>query len=58
MASVSVEGIRLRKEGKYTIVDAEVGGAWIEVIRELSDGSFDHIVNPSGISACYDRRRA
>lgn len=51
--SVPVMGIRLRKEGKYTIVDAEIGGAWIEVIRELSDNEFCHIVEPSGIMSCY-----
>lgn len=51
--SVPVMGIRLRKDGKHTVVDAEVGGAWIEVIRELSDGEFCHIVEPSGIMSCY-----
>lgn len=50
---VPVEGIRLRKEGDYTIVDAEIGGAWIEVIRERSDGEFCHIVEPSGMFAAY-----
>lgn len=50
---VPVEGIRLRKEGKYTIVDAEIGGTWVEVIRELSDGAFSHIVEPSAIFEAY-----
>lgn len=50
---VPVEGIRLRKEGKYTVVDAEIGGSWIEVIRELSDNEFCHIVEPSGIYSAY-----
>ena len=40
---VPVEGIRLRKEGDYTIVDAEIGGTWVEVIRERSDGQFCHM---------------
>lgn len=51
-----VEGIRLRKDGangEYTVVDAEIGGAWIEIIRERSDGAFDHIVNSSGMFARY-----
>jgi hypothetical protein len=48
-----VMGIRLRKEGKHTVVDAEIGGAWIEVIRELSDNEFCHIVEPSGIMSAY-----
>lgn len=50
-----VMGIRLRKEGKHTVVDAEIGGDWIEVIRELSDGEFCHIVEPSGIMSRYYR---
>ncbi len=50
---VPVEGIRLRKEGKHTVVDAEIGGTWVEVIRELSDGEFCHIVEPSGMFAAY-----
>ena len=51
---VPVEGIRLRKDGKdgkYTVVDAEIGGTWVEVIRELSDNEFCHIVEPSGMFA-------
>ena len=51
--TVPVEGIRLRKEGEYTIVDAEIGGDWVEVIRERSDGQFCHIVEPSGMFAAY-----
>jgi hypothetical protein len=50
---VPVEGIRLRKDGVYTVVDAEIGGAWIEVIRERSDGEFCHIVEPSGMFKAY-----
>lgn len=50
---VPVMGIRLRKEGEYTIVDAEIGGAWVEVIRELSAGEFCHIVEPNGMMARY-----
>ena len=53
---VPVEGIRLRKEGAYTVVDAEIGGAWVEVIRERSDGEFCHIVEPSGMFAVYYAR--
>lgn len=50
---VPVLGIRLRKEGVYTVVDAEIGGTWVEVIRERSDGEFCHIVEPSGMMARY-----
>lgn len=51
--TVPVEGIRLRTEGEYTVVDAEIGGSWIEVIRERSDGAFCHIVELSGMFAAY-----
>lgn len=50
---VPVMGICLRKEGKDTVVDAEIGGAWIEVIRERSDGAFCHIVEPAGMRSRY-----
>lgn len=50
---VPVAGIRLRKDGEYTVVDAEIGGTWVEVIREHSDGEFCHIVEPSGMFAAY-----
>ena len=50
---VPVEGIRLRKDGDYTVVDAEIGGTWVEVIRERSDGAFCHIVEPGGMFAAY-----
>jgi vacuolar-type H+-ATPase subunit I/STV1 len=50
---VPVMGIRLRKDVEYTIVDAEIGGAWIEVIRERSDGEFCHIVEPDGMYSRY-----
>lgn len=53
---VPVAGIRLRKDGQHTVVDAEIGGAWIEVIRERTDGEFCHIVEPDGMwSRYYDR---
>jgi hypothetical protein len=51
--TVPIEGIRLRKDGEYTVVDAEIGGEWIEVIRERSDGQFCHIVEPSGMFAAF-----
>ena len=51
--SVPVMGIRLRKDGEHTVVDAEIGGAWIEVIRERTDGEFCHIVEPNGIYSRY-----
>ena len=53
--NVPVMGIRLRTDGDYAVVDAEIGGSWIEVIRERSDGEFCHIVEPSGIWSRYYR---
>lgn len=50
---VPVEGIRLRKEGEYTVVDAEIGGTWVEIIRERGDGAFCHIVEPGGMFKAY-----
>lgn len=50
---VPVESIRLRKDGKHTVVDAEIGGVWIEVIRELSDGEFCHVIEPPGMFKAY-----
>lgn len=50
---IPVRGVRLRKSGEHTVVDVEIGGAWIEVIRERTDGEFCHIVEPSGIYERY-----
>jgi hypothetical protein len=47
--TVPVQGIRLRKDGEYTVVDAEMDGEFVEVIREHSDGPFSHIVEPTGM---------
>jgi hypothetical protein len=53
--TVPVAGIRLRKSDEHTIVDAEIGGIWVEIIRERSDGEFCHIVEPNGIFKAYYR---
>jgi hypothetical protein len=50
---VPITGIMLRNEGDYTIVEAEIGASWIEVIRERSDGPFSHIVEPTGMLAAF-----
>lgn len=50
---IPVLAIRLRKDGEHTVVDAEIGGMWIEVIRERSDGEFCHIVEAAGMYALY-----
>ena len=41
--------IRLRREGDWAIVEVEYEKKWIEVIRELYDSNFSHIVEPLGI---------
>ncbi len=50
---VPVTGIHLHKDGEYTVVKAEIGGEWIEVIRERSDGEFSHIVEADGMYSRY-----
>jgi hypothetical protein len=51
--TVPIQAIRLRKSGVHTVVDAEIGGVLVEVIRERSDGEFCHIVESSGIFGRY-----
>ncbi len=46
-------GIRLCKAGNYTVVDAEIGGAWVEITRERSDAKFCHIVEASSMYVTY-----
>jgi len=46
---VPVTGIHLVRIGDYVIVNAEIDGKWIEVIREYHEGSFSHIVEPLGM---------
>lgn len=46
---IPVTGIHLVRLGDYVIVNAEIDGKWVEVIREHHDGSFSHIVEPLGM---------
>lgn len=48
---VAVTGIMLRGDGKDIVVEAEVEGRWVEVIREFAANpdTISHIVEPSGI---------
>ena len=46
---LSIGGIWLLRDGDHIIVRAEIGGSWIDVIRERHDGMFSHIVEPSGM---------
>lgn len=54
-APVSVTGIWLKRIGDDVIVDAEICGQWVEVIREHHDGSFSHIVEPGGMLNAFMR---
>lgn len=44
-----MNAIMLKSEGDYAIVEIEVNGKWIELIRERSDSPFSHIIEPAGI---------
>lgn len=46
---MNVSGIKLSRECGDAVVYAEIGGLWVELIREPLDGCFDHIVNESGM---------
>lgn len=48
----ALHAIMLVAEGGCAVVKIEIGGQWIELIRESLDGPFSHIIEPSGI----DRR--
>lgn len=57
--STSGPAIRLHREGKYAVVSVEGPNGFFEVIRENLSGwpdmTFDHIVNPSGIQAAFEK---
>lgn len=55
---VGVTGIHLLRLGDYVIVNAEIDGRWVEVIREIHDGSFSHIVEPGGMISALLKHRA
>ena len=47
---MSERAIWLKRENDNALtVSVEVGGKWVEVIREHADGPISHIVEPSGI---------
>lgn len=46
--------IHLHRVGDYVIVSVEARpGEWVEVIRELVDSNFSHIVEPLGIEDVF-----
>lgn len=46
---MDISAIDLRREGTDAVVQIEVKGKWIEVIRERFDGCLSHIVEESGM---------
>lgn len=58
LEEVSISGIMLRREGDYAVVEVERKLAdgtfkWYEIIRELQDSNYSHIVEPSKIQELY-----
>ena len=47
--AAAIRSIRLIKEGQWTVVEVDVAGLWVPVIRELTDNNFDHFVSATGI---------
>src|SRR5690606_17473032 len=50
---VGVTAIWLKNIGEHVIVEAEIGGKWVEIIRERADGAYSHIVESGGIMSSY-----
>ena len=50
---VSVTAIWLKNIGDDVIVEAEIAGKWVEVIRERADGAYSHIVESGGITTAH-----
>lgn len=46
---MNITAVWLKRLGKDAVVEIEVDGKWIEVIRERFDGAFSHIVESSGM---------
>jgi hypothetical protein len=47
--TIPISGVMLRRTGNDVVVEVEIGGLWVKVIREPYDGCFSHIVEPGGI---------
>lgn len=48
---VPITAVHLVRIGEHVIVNVEVGGQWVEIIREHHEGSFSHICEAGGINA-------
>ena len=45
----ALHAIMLVADGGCAVVRIEIGGKWVELIREPLDAPFSHIIEPSGI---------
>jgi hypothetical protein len=54
---VEVTGIHLFRLGSRVIVKAEIDGHWVEVIREVWDANFSHIVEPGGMRHAAEQQK-
>ncbi len=50
-ASKKYGALHLRAEGDYAILEIETDNGWVELIREILDSPFSHIIEPAGIEA-------
>lgn len=41
--------LHLRAEGEHVILEIEVNGKWVQLIKERMDSAFSHIIEPAGI---------
>ena len=46
---MDITGLCLKREVDDMVVSIEVGGKWINVIREPAEGPISHIVEPAGM---------
>lgn len=51
--SISITGVHLKRIGEHVIVSVEIGGRWVDVIKEHHDSNFSHIVESLGIRRAY-----
>lgn len=59
VTQMNLGAIMLVKEGDYTIVKMEIRkGKWIELIKELSDRAFSHIIETNGINTKIEKTLA
>lgn len=60
-SAIAVSGIWLRRDGGENevgrvIVSVDINGRWVDVISEVADGAFSHIVEPLGIRGAIRRK--